>query len=362
MDHIEINYMEFSRSALQRNARTICHEVKVPVIAMLKCDGYGISLTEAARIWQEAGAALFAVAQPHEALALRRAGFSEDILLTSPVGDSEMIIRLLYHDIILTVTSAENAALYRSCASRFPIRAHVAVDTGMGRFGVSWRNTDELKAIYALTGFSFEGIFSHFAQSFEPNYRHTKVQLDRFLTAIDALAAQGISVGLRHIANSCAALRFPETRLDAVRIGSALLGRLCCQSPVPLVPVGTFKAQIVDIKHLQKGDTTGYGSLCRVRCDTAAAVVAIGRENGFGLADVPEALPLRFRLRQWLKLLWQQPPCVCSPRHPNHPLPLIGRIGTQYTLFDATGLSLRPGDYVTAQVPLLFSGHRKRLI
>lgn len=355
----DINYMEISKKALLRNAQTICCQVQVPVIAMLKCDGYGLSIPEAAKVWQAVGSSFFGVAQPQEALALRASGFQEDILLTSPVSDVETLNELIHQNIILTVTGLKNAEFYSLYANRFPIRVHVALDTGMGRFGVHWSDAQQLSAIYDLNGFSFEGIFSHFSQSFEPSYNQTRLQLDRFLTAIDALAAQNIAVGLRHIANSCAALRFPEARLDAVRIGSALVGRLCCQSPIPLVPVGTFKAQIVDVKQLRKGDVTGYGSLCKIKKDTTAIIVAIGRENGFGVMDVPDPLPLRFRLIHWFRLLKKSRPCV---NYRGQSLPLIGRIGTQYTLFDAAGLQLQPGSYVTAKVPLLFPGHRKHLI
>ncbi len=355
----DINYMEISKSALLRNAKTICSQVQVPIIAMLKCDGYGLSILEAAKIWKAAGASIFGVAQPQEALALRSAGFHEDILLTSPVADMEMLNELIRQNIILTVTGLENAEFYSLYTNRFPVRVHVAIDTGMGRFGIRWTDTAQLQAVYSLNGFTFEGIFSHFSQSFEPSYNRTKLQLDRFLTAIDALAAQNIAVGLRHIANSCAALRFPETHLDAVRIGSALVGRLCIQSPLPLVPVGTFKAQVVDIKNFRKGDVTGYGSLCKIKKDTTAVIVAIGRDNGFGLMDVPDPLPLRFRLLYWFRLLKKTRPCV---NFRGQALPLVGRIGTQYTLFDATGLQLKPGSYVTATVPLLFPGHRRHFI
>lgn len=359
MNPADINYMEISKSALLRNAKVIASQVKVPVIAMLKCDGYGVSLPEAAQIWKQAGVSFFAVAKPEEALALRHEGFTEEILLTTPVADGEMLNRLLYHNVVLTVSSLSNAEFYSLYANRFPVRVHVAVDTGMGRFGINWDDTAQLKALYQLNGFSFEGIFSHFSQSFEPTYRQTHKQLDRFLAAIDALAAQDIAVGLRHIANSCAALRFPETRLDAVRIGSAFVGRLPRQSPVFLVPVGTFKAQVVEVKHFRKGETTGYGSLCKIRHDTQAAIVAIGRENGFGVTDCLAELPFRLRLAQALRLLAPQ---SLSVQYRGLTLPLLGRVGTQYTLFDATGLDLRPGEYVTADVPLLFPGHQRHWV
>lgn len=45
-------------------------------------------------------------------------------------------------------------------------------------------------------------------------------QLDRFPGVTEELKAAGYPVGLRHIANSCAALRFLKTRLDAVRVGN----------------------------------------------------------------------------------------------------------------------------------------------
>ena len=49
-----------------------------------------------------------------------------------------------------------------------------------------------------------------------------------------------------------------------------------------------FKAGVVDRRVLRKGDTTGYASICRMKRDTDAAVVAIGHHNGFGLVKRPD--------------------------------------------------------------------------
>lgn len=355
------NYVEISRRALRRNAATVCKAVEVPVIGVVKCDGYGVTIPEAAAAWADAGVTMFAVSRPDEALTLRQFGFREDILLMSPVADENTLMKMIDANVILTVTGVENALFYTESTGRYPIRVHVAVDTGMGRFGIRWTDTEQLKWLYALAGFSFEGIFSHFSRSFEPEYGHTGLQLQRFLGAISALEEAGYDVGIRHIANSCAALRFPETRLDAVRVGSALVGRLLVPSPVMLESVRVCKAQVVDLKYLQPGDTTGYGSYCVLKHSAKAAVVALGREDGFGLTTPPDRLRLRDLAACLLRLLkvWHSPPCVDFH---GHKLPVLGRIGNQYALFDATGLDIHPGDWVEWEGNLMLTSCERRFV
>ena len=258
---LDINYVEISREALRQNAAAVRRYVDCPIIGVLKCDGYGVSLLEAAKAWRSCDVSLFAVSEPHEALTLRRAGIEEDILLLCPVADPATLRELLEAGVILTVTSLETALFYSENTNVQPMRAHVAVDTGMGRFGIRWSDIEQLKAVYTLPNFLFEGIFSHFSASFEKRYKRTKKQMERFMQATRALSAAGYDVGVRHMANSCAALRFPETRLDAVRIGSALIGETCAPVPIKLRPAGRFKAQVVDRKSFCRGDTTGYASV-----------------------------------------------------------------------------------------------------
>ncbi len=362
MEHLSSCYLEISRADLDANARAVCEYVGVPVIGVVKCDGYGVSSAEAARAWVAAGVRTLAVSDPAEAFALRDAGFTaQDILLLSPVADPALLDALLDAGVVLTVSGPGCARFYAEHRNGRTIRAHVAVDTGMGRFGSRWTETAELLEVYQTDGICFEGIFSHFSASFEAGSAQTSRQLERFLSAISALEAQGVRVGVRHMANSCAALRFPETRLDAVRVGSALVGRLPVPAPVELKKVGTFRACVVDRRTLRRGDTTGYASICRMKRDTDVAVVAIGRHNGYGLVKRPERvrpLDLARAVKQALELC-RRPPCV---HYQGKALPLVGRIGTQYTLFDAAGTDLKPGSVVTAEVDMLFPNPHRRYV
>lgn len=353
-----VSYLEVSRDALRRNGERVAEFVGVPVIGVVKCGGYGVSVEEAARAWQAAGAVMFAVSLPREALALRQAGFTEDILLLSPVAEADTLNELLEMGVILTVTGFESARFYSLHGETCPIRVHVAIDTGLGRFGIHWQDRAQLDAVYSMPGFLFEGIFSHFSSAFEPKYRQTKLQLERFTAVTSYLAEKGCPVGLRHIANSAAALRFPETRLDAVRIGSALVGRAGALSPLKLEEAAVFRAQVLDRRTLRRGDTTGYAAVCRVRRSVTVAAVAIGTENGFGRIKPPEGLPLRNFLGWLLGLLrrYLDPPAVY---YGGRRLRLVGRIGNQVTLFDAGGLDLRPGDYVEARADLLTPGQER---
>lgn len=354
------NCLRIRREALQANARAVMDYMSVPVIGVVKMDGYGMGVVEAAKIWLDAGVTMLAVAEPWEALALREAGIDTDILLMAPVADRDIFAGLLQNGVIFTVSDLNTAKFYLENAQRQPLRAHVKVDTGMGRFGVRWTDIPQLKDIYALEGIRFEGIFSHLGKSFEDTFDVSKVQLERFLGAVQALQDTGIQVGMRHIANSCAALRFPQTHLDAVRMGSALVGALMAKVPVKLESPHTFRARVVAVKDLKAGDTSGYACVYKVKKDTRAMVVGIGTDYGFGMTGAPDPYPVRDLLSYLyhLYLRWKNPPYAVFE---GKRLPLIGRIGSQYTTFDATGSDVKPGDWVEVPMSLL-NYHGKRII
>ena len=345
----DANYLTVDTAILRANARAVVEAVKVPVMGVLKFDGYFIGIREAAKAWQSAGVTMFAVSESREALQLRKDGFTEDILLMAPVADEKTLGELVEADIILTVSDLENARFYRAGGAR---RVHVKVDTGMGRFGIDYRDTAQIKAVYALEGLAFEGIYSHFGKAYEKKYKLCKQQMERFEGVLSCLEEAGISVGMRHIASSAAALRFPQTWMDAVRVGSALVDGLLCPVPVKLQKAHVCCARVVAVKDLEKGDTLGYGSVCKAKRPTKTVVVAVGQETGLGWTGAPEPVPL-LDFGVYLYHLLQRYRRPTPVTFGGKVLPMIGRIGTQYTQYDATGVDVKPGDFVQVRIPLI---------
>ncbi len=116
-----------------------------------------------------------------------------------------------------------------------------------------------------------EGISSHFA-NIEDTTDHTYAlaQMARFQEVCDMVAAAGFHDFERHIASSAAAILFPETHFDMVRVGLAQYGLWPSKetflsyrsaygngSEHLLHPVLSWKARISQIKDVPAGSFIG---------------------------------------------------------------------------------------------------------
>lgn len=297
------------------------------VIPVLKKDGYGLGAEAMRALLAIQGAALFACATPEEAL--RLAGKGSDILLLSCEYNSVLLGELARKDVILSLESLEQAKLLQSLGTT--VRIHLAVDTGFGRFGFHWQDTAKMRAVFYLDRIRVCGIFSHFR-----SMDSAPLQFERFSRVLETLA--DYPVGLRHVAaTSCA--QIPEYRLDAVRIGSGLVGY-----EAGLSPAAQLTARVCTVRHLCKGSRIGYGNT-RLKRDTDVAIVDTGTGDG-------AFLQRGCGLRAW----W------CS-RHRTvtvneQQAAVLGLPELTHTAIDVTGLSCTIGDVVQiAQTPILISPH-----
>lgn len=355
------NYVSIIKDDLYFNAKEIVDFVKTPVIAVVKCNGYGLSIELAVKAWYDNGVRFFGVSEPQEALEVRETGVDADVLLMAPVSDENMIKKLIENDVILTVTD-EQSVLAATAHAKKPVRVHIKINTGMGRFGYRWTDTKSVQELYSMKSLQCEGIFSHFAASFEKGRKRTDMQLSRFRSLLDALEADGVDTGIRHIANSCAALRFPDTRLDAVRVGSALTGKTVCDVGLKLKKVGCMMAQVVDMQTLEKGDTSGYAMLYKAKRKQNTAIIALGSQHGFGLKKVDDSFRLIDVVRSCYHALrsYKKP---MSVDFDGKRLAVAGRTGNQYTLVDCGNSSIGIGDYVRADCNIMLADSRiKRVL
>ena len=130
--------MEVFADALRHNFEVVRFLVgrKRDILAVIKADAYGHGAVRAAGIYRELGCGHFAVARLCEALELREAGITEDILILGQEPESSAKAVVEYG---LTCTCAELSfarELSREAASRGRrAKVHIKVNTGMGRLG-----------------------------------------------------------------------------------------------------------------------------------------------------------------------------------------------------------------------------------
>ena len=255
------------------------------VWAVVKADGYGHGAAAVGGAAVAAGATRLCVATWEEGRALREALPDVPVLVMGPLlpGEESDV-----DGVDVTVASVDGFTRLRS-AARAALGVHVKVDTGMGRWGMApddaLRVADELGDGDALR---LAGLMSHLAVA-DTDPAFTRGQVERFA----ALAAR-FPPCPRHIANSAAALRFPDARFDAVRCGIAVYGL----SPFAgdpaddgLRPALRLESHVADVKLLRAGDSAGYGRRLVASSPTWIGLVPAGYADGVprllsGRADV----------------------------------------------------------------------------
>jgi alanine racemase len=278
--------------AIRDNVRTLrATAPTAQVMAVVKADAYGHGLAPAARAALAGGATWLGAAQSTEALAVRAAVGPGPRVLTWLYAPGAPFADLAREDVDVAVAAAwalDEVADGARAAGR-TARVHLKVDTGLGRNGIMPEDLpavlDRAAALQAEGALAVVGVMSHFAIADEPDDPSVKMQTHAFEEAIRTVEAAGMSLEVRHIANSAATLTNPSAHYDLVRPGIAVYGL----SPVPqlgapgdygLRPAMTLEARLATVKRVPAGHGVSYGHLYTTSQDTVLGVIPVGYGDG----------------------------------------------------------------------------------
>ena len=349
--------LHISKQGLHHNIRLVRRlAAGAQVIGVVKGNGYGLGLLELAGHLVDYGVRRLAVSELEEALSLRRYGVPAEVMLLTPLYDSAELEEAIRASLILCIDSRAGARAAEGVCKKLELRAaaQLCVDTGFGRYGFPWQDTQEIwEAAREMDRVRILGTYSHLSRAGAADSKFTMEQYRRFIGVCDALKEGGVEPGMRHLADSYGLLLHPEIKLDAVRIGSAFLGRLPFPDQWGFERIGTLSAPVREVRTLTPGSTVGYGGAFTAQKATRIAVVGAGYSHGFGLGreKKPEPGGLRAALRSLRRPKAVAPMQVAVGERK---LSVLGPVGMCATVVDAADAPLRVGDRVSLPVNPLF--------
>lgn len=330
------------KEKIAHNIRTLRQRVGGKrIYAVLKADGYGLGCGALAAVYAQNGLRCFAVTDAEEAAAVASAGLDVQELLMMSSAAPEDIPALAQMGVTFTVASLQDAENLEG----FSVRAHIKVDTGMGRRGFLRSETEQIAQLYSrFPNIQFTGIYTHFSDG--GSKKTCRAQFERFRSVLSALEKQGIKLGLRHCCNSLATFHQSGMMLDGVRVGSALLGRIVGESRFGLQRTGVCRARIESVRTVVKGTPIGYGSVFRSKREMTVALCPVGTHHGFGVATRNGEQNLVPAFLSMLRLIKNRTTgrSVPGARIQGKHCKAVGCICSEASMLDVTGVQCRAGD------------------
>jgi alanine racemase len=278
-------YLEVNLPQLKKNLEAIrAYVAPAKVMPMVKANAYGHGVDGLAP-FIEPYVDYFGVALVEEGIHLRELGITKPILVAGGTLP-EQIPLFLQYDLILTASSPDLLAAAEAAAesAQKKLTAHLKIDTGMERVGVHEYEADSfLEQSLQCKHVLIEGIYTHFANSEDPQLTHARQQLERFQEVLRFYEKRSLPTPIRHMSNSGAVLQFPESHMDMVRPGVMFYGiyPVGVEHTVEIAPILKWRSQVVFSKITLPGRPVSYGSLWQSEVPARIITIPCGYADGY---------------------------------------------------------------------------------
>jgi alanine racemase len=281
-------WIELNLQNMAWNLDKIRQHVGVPVMAVIKANGYGHGLLEVGKFLDSAGIDALMVCKLSEAIRLRESGVKCPLLNFGPLYPEDADL-LMKHGISQSVfTSGVEIISQRAQKAGRKISVHIHIDTGMGRMGIPYTEAEMyMEKAAALPGIHIQGVSTTLTE--DPEF--DKVQLERFLSLCRRWEKKGIPTGRKHAYSSAGLFKAGLSFLDMVRPGILLYGYYPNQKTqkedrFSLKPVLQLKSRVAAVKILRPGDSVSYHRAYTAKNEEKIAVIPVGYSDGYPLYAV----------------------------------------------------------------------------
>ena len=234
---------------------------------IVKSNAYGHGLKEIVQKI-ESNVDAFGVVRIEEAILVRSVTSKPILLMQGIYTDSE--IHIARENNLQVVVHSMNQ--FKLIGNNNELGLWIKINTGMNRLGLSY---EELKVAYETGIISSDSVLmTHMACANDPDDPMNKMQINNFEKAFNLVERKT----KRSISNSACLINFPELSFDWIRSGIAAYGGEF--KDLNLKTAMTFRAPIISIRNIRKGDRVGYGGRKKASKDMKIAIVYAGYADG----------------------------------------------------------------------------------
>lgn len=316
---------EIDLSKVKRNlARIQAASEGRGIWAVVKANAYGHGAVPLGRALEAGGASGLAVSSLEEGLELRDGGVHLPVLILGGLRPEALPLASA-NGLAVAVVGPEHLGDYARLLPAHPVKLHLKLDTGMGRFGLLPSELSGcLPGLQKLAPW-IEGAMGHFATSDDPDTRFALRQRAAFDGCLSTLSDAGIQPAQRHHANSDGILRRLCGEDTHVRPGLVLYGltNLPEGRALGLEPALELVTEVARVKAVPAGTTVGYGRTFVAPQPMRIATLACGYADGYRRDLGNRAVA----------------------RHRGHTYPVVGRVSMDYlTVALPLDTEAAPGD------------------
>ncbi|HET8860273.1 alanine racemase [Marivirga sp.] len=297
-----------SKSAVRQNVRFVKKQLADNVLlsAVLKGNAYGHGIKEMVSLFETANVkhlSVFSTQEAAEVCEVKKKSTQVMIMGWMEDEETEWAIENEVEFYVFEMGRFETAVHFAKKHKK-KAKIHIEVETGMNRTGFEDSHLKEvIETMQANQEFiDFVGLCTHYAGAESiTNYLRVVDQIQKYNEIYELFKENNLVPKRRHTACSAAAMSYPETQMDMVRIGILLYGFWPSQETFiayqksnghghdglnrrvkhPLKRVISWRSKIMSVKEVPVGEFVGYGTSYQAAKKMKIATVPVGYAYGF---------------------------------------------------------------------------------